>query len=329
MNHTIPYKLLDWIPPYSICWSTLSSNPRAIRLLEQNLDKINWTWLSTNPAAIHLLEKNIDKIDWQRLSTNPAAIHLLKKNIDKIDWRELSENTNPDVFILLQQHIFHKWLYFDWHTLCKNPNTMFMIETEWRHTKFINWVYHWCCCNTRKNHCFIHWRSLCANTNPKVIRILEEYPENIVWSILSRNPAAIHLLEENPEKINWSELSANPDPYAIRLLENAIQINPYNNINWYLLSKNPGAIRLLEKYPERISWEHINENTNPEAIRLIETHWKKHAHVCWVMLSENPIIFTYDYEEMTQTKLRLHEELIRNRFHPNNIAKFEDWGFST
>jgi len=96
-------KLLDWIDldilPYNdfrntIYRNSLSRNPNAIHLLEQNLDKIEWHYLSSNPNAIHLLEQNIDKIYWKFLSLNlnPKAPHLLEQNIDKIDWHNLSYN---------------------------------------------------------------------------------------------------------------------------------------------------------------------------------------------------------------------------------------------
>ena len=52
--------------------------------------------LSTNPNAIELLINNLDKIDWSNLSTNPNAIDLLKENKDKINWSVLSEN--PSIF---------------------------------------------------------------------------------------------------------------------------------------------------------------------------------------------------------------------------------------
>ena len=59
----------------------LSSNPKAIHLLEQNPDKISWDCLSFNPNTIHLLEQNPHKIDWDMLALNstPAAIHLISK----------------------------------------------------------------------------------------------------------------------------------------------------------------------------------------------------------------------------------------------------------
>ena len=345
-----PYKLLDWIPQCSIYWSSLSANPRAIRWLEQNLDKINWSELSSNTeaihilkknpdkidwsklssntavAAIHLLEKNPDKIDWSALSSNSAAVHMLKQNPDKIVWRELSRNTNPDAILLFDNN-FSKVKYVDWHNLCKNSNAMFLIDMEWKSTKMVTWFFTWfCCCCSMKVRCMIRWSSLCANTNPAAIRILEENPEKIDWSMLSANSAAIHLIEENPEKIDWSTLSANTAPAAIHRLEQEIRTNSHNNIRRDELSKNPGAIRILETYPDCIDWFQINENSNPEAMRLIEAHWHKHHYISWYMLSKNPNIFTYDYAQMKETKNRLHEELIRNMFHPRNMDKFEGWG---
>jgi hypothetical protein len=35
------------------------------------LDKVNWKTLSCNPNAIHILENNLDKVDWYELSQNP------------------------------------------------------------------------------------------------------------------------------------------------------------------------------------------------------------------------------------------------------------------
>ena len=49
------YTLLNWIPLKKLNWVSLSANPAAIHLLEQNPDKIDWYWLSANPKAIHLI----------------------------------------------------------------------------------------------------------------------------------------------------------------------------------------------------------------------------------------------------------------------------------
>jgi hypothetical protein len=70
-------------PNYTIrknCLS-LSLNPNAIHILEQNMNKVNWYLLSRNPNAIYLLEQNIDKIDWINLSKNPNTIINTTYNI--------------------------------------------------------------------------------------------------------------------------------------------------------------------------------------------------------------------------------------------------------
>lgn len=79
-------------------WYNLSTNPGALKILKNNLEKINWTGLcmNTHPNAILLLESNLEKIDWYNLSQNPNAIHLLEKNQEKIDWDNFFQN--PNVF---------------------------------------------------------------------------------------------------------------------------------------------------------------------------------------------------------------------------------------
>jgi hypothetical protein len=204
---------------------------------------------------------------------------------------------------------------------------MSIIQMEWDATQAIDWFYRWFCFwySPFTSNCLIHWSSLCENTSPEAIRFLEKHPEKIDWTTLSSNPEAIRFLEQNYDKIHWDTLSSNPK--AIHLLEREIRTNPHNQVNCKKLSINSGAIPLLEKYPEYISWYDINENPNPEAMRLIESHWKAHSYISWYFLSKNPNIFTYDYDQMKENKHRLHEELIRNIFHPKNIESFSGWGF--
>ena len=78
MNESVfTYELLDWIDEETLDWSTLSSNPNAIQMLETNPCKIDWVNLSSNLNGISLLEQNIDKVDWENLSSNPNAISIL------------------------------------------------------------------------------------------------------------------------------------------------------------------------------------------------------------------------------------------------------------
>ena len=112
--------------------------------------------------------------------------------------------------------------------------------------------------------------------------------------MLSHNPAAIHLLEKNLDKINWE---------------------------W--LSSNPGAIHLLEQNQDKIKWCYLLEN--PNTIHLFEQNQDK---IDWNWLSGNPAIYTYNYENIEKDFILLRKAIIENRFHPNNIDKFNGWGFN-
>ena len=70
----------------------------------KNIEKIDWNSLSLNPNAIHLLEDNNDKINWYYLSMNKNAYNILEGNIEKIDWYNLSRNTNPKIIKFLEKH---------------------------------------------------------------------------------------------------------------------------------------------------------------------------------------------------------------------------------
>jgi hypothetical protein len=52
-----PCKTSDWVQFVHLRWSELSRNPRAIRMLEQNLDKIDCNSLLENPQALLLIEQ--------------------------------------------------------------------------------------------------------------------------------------------------------------------------------------------------------------------------------------------------------------------------------
>ena len=60
------------------------------------------------------------------------------------------------------------------------------------------------------------------------------------------------------DEIDWWCLSRNPG--AIHLLESVIL--DMDKINWYTLSENPGAIHLLERNIDKINWRNLSENPN-------------------------------------------------------------------
>lgn len=361
-GNMIPYKLLDWIDVTKLNWSDLSKNENAKNLLEQNPDKINWEKLSenTSPFATHLLEKHPEKINWYVLSRNPSthAIHMLRQEINRINNRTYVEKlvescveTHMKLMdFFMGTYNYEEFVYtkIDWYHLSANPGAMELLEEEYnrdprnhridpdgltRNPKMNAWAMNLLEETYTKKEIMLSWLS--GNPSPFAKQLLEKYPEKINWHELSKNssPWAIQLLEQQPlhsDKIDWYNLSLNTSPFAIRLLEEMYKKNP-QKISWYSLSQNTQAIHILEqsileqKYGngnDTIGWIALSSNT--KAIHILEQHPDK---IHYKVISRNPAIFTYDYEQMKQTKNRLHEDLIQTMFHPDNIQCFAGWGF--
>ena len=107
--------------------------------LEQS-DHIQFWWelsKNSNPNAIHILKNNLDKVNWERLSGNPnalrSAIHILKNNLDKVNWSViLSINpgaiTHPNISTLIQK----VYPFMDMYTkmlILQNPH-IFALDTK-------------------------------------------------------------------------------------------------------------------------------------------------------------------------------------------------------
>jgi hypothetical protein len=172
--------------PRSRFWGSLewNTNPRAIKLLEDRLEKgyhVCWTSIARNPGAIHLIEQNMDKMNenyqkggdaWRILSRYGHGIHLLEQNPDKIHWRDFNA-MNPFAIRVLEKYPER----IDWQELSHNKHAVPLLE---------------------KNLDKVCWGFLCFNKN--AVHILEQHPDKIKWSCLSRNPNAGHLLEKNLDK---------------------------------------------------------------------------------------------------------------------------------
>jgi hypothetical protein len=337
-----PYKLLDWIDINELKWKFLSENPNAINILEKNLDavciekqsfsiprpqshiidyalhnqlgadKVNWEYLSKNPNAIHLLEAYPDKINWNGLSQNPNAIHLLEQNlvesqrdgsVCKINWYWIS--SNPNAIHILEKNPDK----INWDRLSGNPNAIHLLEKNLDESRRDGSV------------CKINWFCIAANIN--AINLIQKNLDKIEWDDLSINQNAIDLLTSNQDKIYWALLSANKN--AISLLEKNLDAvciekqsfsipRPQSHIIDYALHNQLGA--------DKIDWGWLS--MNPNAIPILKKNLDK---VDWYSLSINPNIFTYDYEFIEKRINIFKEELVMKVFHPQNIYKFEDWGY--
>jgi hypothetical protein len=97
-----------------------------------------------------------------------------------------------------------------------------------------------------------------------------------------------------------------------------------DKINWWYLSLNPNAIRLLEKNIDKINW--WNLSSNPNAIPLLEKNIDK---INWVYLSLNPnaihLLAKLDYDKMKDQCQSFAEELSKYVFNAFRLQRLADF----
>jgi hypothetical protein len=233
------WKFKEWIRKDKLKWDYLSLNPhpQAIKMLEENLDKINWNFLSENPEAIHILFTNKDKINWLAFLRNPKIIYMndyfkILSNIKnlKINKTELSilmKNSNDDV---------------------------------------VN-----CCLKYIPEH-EINISSLCMNTNTRAIMYLKNIDkQKYDWTSLSINSSAVDILMNNINKINMHALACNINIIAFKHFEKYYE-NNMDKMIWNL-EENDKAIGILEINKNNLHWDAIF--ANPEIFELDYNEIKK------------------------------------------------------
>ena len=128
----------------------------------------------------------------------------------------------------------------------------------------------------------------------KLRPFVEENIDKINWVKLSFNPNAIYILEKNLDKIDWWALSGNPN--AICILEKNI-----DKIDWFSLTAyNNNGFKILQNYPDKISWQVIY----------------------WDNLSFDHPIFEIDYKYLEERCNIYKEELMQKALHPKRIEKY-------
>ena len=175
--------------------------------------------------------------------------------------------------------------------------------------------------------------------------------DRLNWTNLSKNPKAIHLILKNLDKVDWRKLSKNPNDGAVELLNrnpskivsdkyiyntkirpDAVEklnlrdkVTPehflwrtlsknigaipileqyFDKIDWYELSANPapGAMSLLKRYPSRINWKMLSLNPNPDATTMLEQNQDK---IHWWSLSQNPGAGAIELLKQNRDKINL------------------------
>ena len=136
----------------------------------------------------------------------------------------------------------------------------------------------------------LSWKNLSGN--PNAIKLLDANPDKIDWHYLSGNPNGFDLIKkyvignkEQEDKISWHILSLNSKA-AIKLLETKI-LEDDSSTSWYLLARNPDAISIIRKYPNKIEWNAISKNSN--AIDILRKKWEEEK----ILIKTKHPIYTY------------------------------------
>ena len=285
----------------ALCGNT---NPRAIHIIEHNLDKLT-THVSihnllNNPNAINLIEKEIDKLVemdgdvvgfwgqprypeevYRGLFENPNALHIidkvLEKNIDShniIQFHHyLTDNPNPNIINIIKKHFVH----INFSTICgiaNNPNAIHIIEQQIK---------------DNDDELYNIWYKLCSN--PNAIHIIEQHIEKII----NRYKQDSEINDLDDVMTEWFRaLCSNPN--AIHIIEQYIAdfIDYAGCYWWFGLCKNPNAIHLIEQY---ILKYYSYVLLNPPVGKPIKTSFgytrtdgytEEDALTAWRFLSYNP-----------------------------------------
>ena len=91
-----------------------------------------------------------------------------------------------------------------------------------------------------------------------------------------------------------------------------------------MLTYNKNAIELIKRNIDKIEnfWHSLC--LNPNAIEIIE---KNISRIDWFNISQNPSIFTYDYDLIKKNFKDLGEEIIIKALHPKRMLRLmNDYG---
>jgi len=80
---------------------------------------------------------------------------------------------------------------------------------------------------------------------------------------------------------------------------------------------------MLRLQPEKINWDFLSRNPNPNAMELLRVHPEK---IYWPWLSNNPAIFELDYQKMKESKRELNEAIVAEAWHPKRMARWIELG---
>jgi hypothetical protein len=242
---------------YNQHYNQLSSNPSAVDLLKKHKKIVNIGYLMSNPNP-----KIIDDIlqnSFVKHHPNIWNTYFLE-NINSMDSfigylggeevrkMLINEEDNQTLKNIINSKVF------SWYYLCSNPHPytikiLKLFPEKISYSIVINPcddAYELICnfltqCTTNGN--IIAIKNLCRNTNPRILKLLDNYPPDLYcWGNLCLNPAAISILikEEHKHRIQAIYLFQNPNIfiYNYKNMEQNISVFKYELIQTILKPSN-------------------------------------------------------------------------------------------
>lgn len=302
-------------------------NPKMIDLWWPRFkekDQLNdlFTMESAVYAAVYG-NSNDQIVQWiqDKVASDPRWIYSLNNN----QWSALASNQNDNALAIIQDYINqnHEESSMDWNiwynigyglTRNRNPKAVEICKQHpHRMPRFIP--------------------ELCKNPHPDIVHWLAKHPDWIRWDIFceNTNEDAVTMMEAEMDKLDWFWMCTNPNDRAVTLLTTC-----------YPPRRDP--LHLVTALCTNIN-QRVLEFIRPEAIQLhIEVDLVGYLlgqQSGWYHLSKNPAIFqgydytlhtlfgVWDYRPFLKNRMvssGLAEELMKNRFHPQNMHLWASWG---
>jgi hypothetical protein len=89
---------------------------------------------------------------------------------------------------------------------------------------------------------------------------------------------------------------------------------------------NPKALYILEKHLDKVCWESLIDN--PNCLAFVEKY--HHLIPDYLRIQYSKVCafeHIYNYKAIRESYHPFKEELIAKMFHPDNVCKWEGWGF--
>ena len=293
----------------------------------------NWSWcaLSENPNLTWNTVMRNQHAPWVfgAMSKNPnitwdivvANLHL------PWDYQIMSENPNLTWDIIVK----HPRLNWDYELLSAHPAITWPIIVEHQ-------LLPWCWYNISRNP-NITWDIICANPNP-------QYEWNMKG--FSRNPNfRIEFIKIRELRYDWDYYALAQNP-AISLEDkkkyqrklcwiNDMNINNIPNLDWEYLreytdywkyGRHPAITWDIVMAHTDMPWKHLSQNPNI-SWDIVDRHTNE-TEWCFLYLSTNTFEKErYRYIENAYRRHfmeHIHPELMSVIWHPDNIARFHEWG---